>query len=98
MRGEKMAASGVSRASPLLTQRLWRILRDGGENRSSPCSGLGCQTAGSASNIENIDLAAQSTAFEATLAVRKDVARASQTPTKTDAIKLETFRRVRRPC
>ena len=98
MRGEKMAASGVSRASPLLTQRLWRILRDGGENRFSPCSGRGCQTTGTASNIENIDLAVQSTAFEAASAVRKDVARASQTPTKTDAIKLEKFRRVRRPC
>ena len=98
MRGEKMAASGVSRASPLLTQRLWRILRDGRENRFSPCSGRGCQTTGSASNIENIDLAVQSTAFEAALAVRKDAPRASQTPTKTDAMKLEIFRRVRRPC
>lgn len=98
MRGEKMAAPGVSRASPLLTQRLWRILRDGGENRSSPCSGRDCQTAGSAGNIQNIDLAVQSTAFEAAFAVRKDALRASRTPIKTDAIKLEKLRRVRRPC
>jgi hypothetical protein len=98
MRGEKIAASGSSGASPLLTQRLWRILRDGGENRFSPCSGRGCQTADSADNIQNTDLAVQSTAFEAALAVRKDALRASQTPIKTDAIKLEKLRRVRRPC